>query len=265
MKKIMLTTMAAAAALAAEAVMGTLNLENGGSKTGEIKWSARSKSYVVTQKKGSSMIDEEVAVGEVASLDIVKPAGMDQAAALVQKGQGASAIGTLQGIVKDYAHLQWDQVAGRYLAEAYLAAGKTEQALEACQGVIKGDPTAAFKGDLAPAYWECLLALGQKNKLESALAKAAASGDRFSSGAAFIKRGDIVWKDGNESAEAAKKALADGYLRAVLMYRDQPAIQPEALFKAALCFEKMGHSGRADQYRGELRKSYPTSPWTSKL
>ena len=126
MKKIMLTTMAAAAVLAAEAINGTINLEGGGSKTGEIKWSARSKGYVVTQKKGSSMIDEEVAAGDVASLDIVKPAALDQAVALVQKGQGASAVGTLQGIVKEYAHLQWDQVAGRYLAEAYLASGKTE-------------------------------------------------------------------------------------------------------------------------------------------
>ena len=112
-----------------------------------------------------------------------------------------------------------------------------------------------------------LLKLNQKTKLEAALAKAAASGDRFSSGAAFTLRGDIVMQEGGESADAAKKALADGYLRVVLMYTDQPVaakLRPEALYKAAQCFEKLGQSGRAEAMRGELKKLYPNTLWAMK-
>ena len=200
-------------------------------------------------------------------MNIAKPANIDAAIAQVQKGQGAAAIGVLQGIVKEYSHLQWDKVAGRYLVEAYLAANRGEDALKSAQAIIAADPGAAFVGELAPAYWTALLKLNQKAKLEAALAKAAASGDRFSSGAAFTLRGDIIMHDGGESADAAKKALADGYLRVVLMYTDAPVaaqLRPEALYKAAQCFEKLGQSGRAEAMRGELKKLYPNSLWAMK-
>jgi hypothetical protein len=41
-------------------------------------------------------------------------------------------------------------------------------------------------------------------------------------------------------------------------------VRPEALYKAARCFEKLDQASRADQYRTELRNTYKTSPWASK-
>ena len=83
----------------------------------------------------------------------------------------------------------------------------------------------------------------------------------------MILRGDIILKAGNESNDAAKKALTDGYLRVVYLYNDAGVaarLQPEALYKAAHCFEKLGQSGRADSMRTTLKKSYASSPWAAK-
>ena len=264
MRTHIIIALCAVAALAAPgAVTGTLTLENGDVQKGAIRWSAREKAYVMTKGK----VEQQFKETDVAEIDIEKPDAFDAAVAQVAKGQGAAAIPTLQKIVKEYAHLQWDKVAGRYLAEAYIAAGKAEDALKTCQGIISGEPTAANKGELAPAYWNALLALNKTSALEAALSKAAKSGDRFSSGAALILRGDIILKAGNESNDAAKKALTDGYLRVVYLYNDAGVaarLQPEALYKAAHCFEKLGQSGRADSMRTTLKKSYASSPWAAK-
>ena len=268
MRKILLIAVSALAAATAfpAVIQGTVSTE-GDQKTGIVKWNHRSKSYTISQKQGNAVIDVEVPASDVIGLDIAKPANIDAAIAQVQKGQGTAAIGVLQGIVKEYSHLQWDKVAGRYLVDAYLAANRGEDALKSAQAIIAADPGAAFVGELAPAYWQALLKLNQKQKLEAALAKAAASGDRFSSGAAFTLRGDIIMHEGGETADAARKALADGYLRVVLMYTDAPVaaqLRPEALYKAAGCFEKIGQSGRAESRRVELKKLYPNSQWAMK-
>ena len=265
MKKLTVLLVAGVACMAVlgDDVPGSITTTANETHKGNVRWSTREKAYIVT--KGN--VELQVKESEVSSLDIDKPAAYDAAVQQVEKGQGAAAIPALQKIAKDYQHLQWDKAAGRYLAEAYIAAGKAEEAMKTCQSIISGEPSAAYKGELAPAYWNALLALNKTSALESALAKAAKSGDRFSSGAALILRGDIILKAGNESNDAAKKALTDGYLRVVYLYRDAEVaakLQPEALYKAARCFEKLGQSGRADTMRSDLKKNYAASPWAAK-
>lgn len=255
---------AAVAAAALGDVTGTITTEGGSVHKGALRWSSRDKAYAVTSKDG---IEIQVKPGDVAELVVDPPANYEAAVAQVHAGQGAAAIPALQKIVKQYAHLQWDKTAGRSLAEAYISTGKAEDGLRICEGIIRDDATAAYKGDLAPAYWAALLALDKRSRLEGSLAKAAKSGDRFSAGAALIKRGDIALKDGKDSAEANRKALTDGYLRVVLLYRDEEfaaKLQPEALYKAAQCFEKLNMSGRADSMRGTLKQLYASSPWAAK-
>ena len=136
-----------------------------------------------------------------------------------------------------------------------------------CNEIIDGEPSAAYRGDLAPAYWSALLSLNRRAPLEKNIEKALKSDDRFARGAALIMRGDIAMKDGKESLDACKKALADGYLRVVFLYKDPEfaeKLQPEALYKAAYCFEKLNQSVRADFMRTELKRSYASSPWANK-
>ena len=259
----------AAAAMAAATVFGdvagTVINKNDERLKGQIRWSARDKAYVVT----SGGVELQVKLNELQALDIPKPAGFDEAVANASKGSptaSAAAIPVLKKIVDGYKRLQWDQAAGRYLAQAYIDTGKAEQALAVCDDIIKMDSTAAYKGELAPSYWRALMALGRAAPLSSALEKAAKSGDRFSSGSALIMRGDMLMKEGNESRDAARKALVDGYLRVVLLYTDEAVaakLQPEALFKAARCLEILSQATRADQMRSELKRAYPQSVWAT--
>ena len=215
----------AAAAMAAVAALGdapgSVTNKNGDIQKGMVRWSARDKAYVIAREG----VELQVKASEVSELNIDKPAGFDQAVEKVNgKKDAASAIPVLDKIVKSYRRLQWDLVAGRYLAQA-------------CQDIIATDSSAAYKGDLAPAYWSSLLALGKTTQLETALDRAFKTGDRYSSGAAFIVRGDMILKDGNESQDAARKALTDGYLRVVLLYKDEKIaakLRPEALYKEPL-------------------------------
>ena len=253
MKKL-IVSLAAMAAANAFAIQGTLSTETE-TLTGEIKWQARNKQYVVSVRKGNTLVDMERKLADVTSLDIPKPAGFDKAVQAVENGQGASAIGVLTKIVADYRMLQWDKQAGRYLALAYLSAGNAQKAYDACTPIVTEDKSAGWSGDLAAAYWQALMKLGKKDQLEALLKKAASSGDRQASAAALVMRGDIIVNASNDAPEELKKALRDGYLRVALMYQDAECKREraEALRKAASCFDKLGQSSRAENLRAQTK------------
>ena len=235
----------AVAALAAEvwAVQGTI-VTDSTSMTGNITYKRRQKTYSIEVKKGKNVVQSEFPAAEVA-----KPAGFDKAVEQVENGQGAQAIPALTKIVNEYYMLNWDKAAGKYLVLAYCAAGQAQKGMEICQGIINEDKSAAYTGDLAPAYWLCLLKLNKTDVLERCLAKAASSGSRQASAAALIMRGDIIMDAGGD----AKQALRDGYLRVALMYGDCPEEKREALLKAANCFDKLGQASRAERLRAQTK------------
>lgn len=252
MRKIMMTVLAAVAASELMAIQGTISTETD-SKTGDIKWQPRAKTYLLTYKKGKTDLQMEFPLSDVTGLDIPKPAGFDKAVAMVEGGQGAAAIATLSKILSDYRMLVWDKQAGRYLALAYISANQAQKALDICQSVINEDKSAAWTGDLAPAYWASLLRLGKTDLLERNLSKAATSGDRASSAAALVMRGDIILDAGGDKPDAVKQALRDGYMRVALMYGDCPNQRKEALMKAAACFDKLGQASRAERLRAQAK------------
>lgn len=243
-------TAIAVAALAAEvwAVQGTIVTESS-SMTGNITYQRRQKTYSIEVKKGKNTVQSEFPAAEVTKLDIPKPAGFDKAVEQVENGQGAQAIPALTKIVNDYYMLNWDKAAGKYLVRAYCAAGQAQKGMEICQGIINEDKSAAYTGDLAPAYWLCLLKLNKTDMLERCLAKAASAGSRQASAAALIMRGDIIVDAGGD----VKQALRDGYLRVALMYGDCPDEKREALLKAANCFDKLGQASRAERLRAQTK------------
>ena len=250
MKKTLILSVAALAASELFAVQGTVST-SAESFSGDVKWHARDKKYVVEKGK----ITKEFKLADVIDVEFAKPAGFDKAVQMVEGGQGAAAIPVLSKIVSEYRMLKWDKPAGRYLAMAHLAAGNAQKAYEACQPIVAEDKAAAYTGDLAAAYWQALLKLGKNDQLEGLLKKAAASGDRPASAAALVMRGDIIVTASNDKPEELRRALTDGYLRVVLMYQDAPCAREraEACLKAAQCFDKLGQSGRAEQLRAQAK------------
>jgi tetratricopeptide (TPR) repeat protein len=249
--------MMALAAMAAAnlwAVQGTLTTDTE-TLAGDIKWQPRSKKYIVSVKKGSTMVDMERPLADVKSLDIPKPAGFDKAVEQVEGGNGAAAVALLSKVVADYRMLKWDKPAGRYLALAYLSANQAQKAYDACMRIIQEDKTAAYSGDLAAAFWQSLLKLGKNEQLEGLVNKAISSGDRRASAAALVMRGDIVVAGCNDAPDGLRKALTDGYLRVALMYGDAECVRErsEALLKAATCFDKLGQAARAEKLRAQAK------------
>lgn len=250
--------MSAAVALAASslwAVQGTIYTDKD-QKSGDIRWQPASKSYAVTVKRqGGAPITVQYALEDVTRLSIPEPAGYEKAVAMVQRGQGGAAVGTLSKIVQEYKMLTWDKLAGRYLVEAYLAANNAQKAYETAQGIIRDDRDAAWSGDLAPAYWQALLKIGKKSQLENCLKRAASAGDRAASAAALVMRGDIILADGGDNLAAYRSALTDAYLRVVLMYGDSACREArrDAMQRAAICFDKLGMAARADAMRTQAK------------
>jgi len=254
MKSAIVAAVAALAASELMAIQGTISTESD-SKSGDIKWQPRSKTYALSYKKGKTDVSAEFPLADVTELDIPKPAGYDKAVEMVEKGQGASAVSILDKIVKEYRMLVWDKPAGRYLAMAYIAAGKAQKAHETCQSIISEDKDAAFKGELAYAYWQSLLLLGKSDQLEALLKKAASNGDRQSSAAALVMRGDMVVAKSNDAPEKLKEALRDGSLRVALMYAEPECAREraDAMMKAAQCFDKLGQAARAERLRAQAK------------
>ena len=249
MKKL-ITGVAMMAMASAFAIPGTVST-GAESFTGDVKWRGRDKKYVIEKGK----ITKEFDLADVTRLDIQKPQGYDKAVAAVEGGQGSTAIPVLTKIVADYRMLQWDKPAGRYLAMAHIAAGHAKEALAVCEKIIEEDKAAGWSGDLASAYWQALLKLGKTEQLEGLLKKAATSGDRQSSAAALVMRGDIILQGANDAPAALKQALTDGYMRVALMYQDQECRRErgEALLKAAACFDKLGQAARAENLRAQAK------------
>ena len=250
MKKTLILSLAALAVPELFAIQGTVST-GAESFSGDVKWHARDKKYVVEKGK----ITKEFKLADVTGIDVAKPAGYDKAVSMVEGGQGAGAIASLAKIVADYRMLNWDKQAGRYLALAYIAANQPQKALDACQAIINEDKSAAWSGDLAAAYWQALLKLGKTNQLEGLLKKAASSGSRQASAAALNLRGDMIVAAGNDSPDSLKTALRDGYLRVALMYIDPECSREraEAMLKAAQCFDKLGQVARAEHLRSQAK------------
>lgn len=254
MKKLAIAAALAASAVSAWAVQGTVRTEKD-SKTGDIKWVSRTKSYTLSFKKGPTVVSAEYPLADVMKLDIDKPANLDKLISLVQSGQGAAAVPGLTAIVQTYRMLVWDRPAGRWLVEAHLASGQAQKAFETASAIIAEDKRAAYSGELAPAYWQALLKLGKTQQLENCLKKAASSGDRVSSAEALIMRGDTILAAEGDVPAAHRKAMSDAYLRVALMYNDPECREARrtAMLRCAKSLDALGLAARAESIRTQAK------------
>jgi len=240
-------------------VQGTIINTDNKPFPGLLKWKSQAKAYTVS----ANNMDMEIPLASVADIQIAKPKDLDNAEKQIASGNSIVAIPLLEKVSKEYFMLKWDKPAIRLLAEAYLKAGETDKALKICDNIILADATSGYLGEIAPTYWQILLKLNRTAKVEELVLKAIKSGDRSASAFALIMRGDLVLATG-DTPDNANKALRDGYLRVVLLYKSEKEAMPEALYKAGKCFEKTGQSARAEQMRTELKKDFSTSPWAQK-
>lgn len=252
-----------AVACARAEVAGSLVTTENKTFTGNIHWKAAARKYGVSIVAGQSITEMVLAPEQVAKLIIAKPRGLDEAVQAVQAGRGAGAIAALDKIAQDYAMLQWDEPATRWLVEAHLQSGDAPNAVKAAERIIAIRPEAGYKGEMAVSYWQALLKSDKAAKLEGLLDEAVKTGSREASAYALILRGDMILRRG-ESKENLEMALRDGYLRVITLFRGVRSAQPEALYKTAKCLEKLGQTARAGEQMDLLRRDFADSEWARK-
>lgn len=260
-QRVLMTMILLAAGAAMAQVEGVLITKEGRKMPGTIQWSNRDKAYKIKAKGGN--VEIAIEADKIDRLVIPKPKDLTTAEALVKKGDGAQAIPLLKKVIDGYYKLNWDESATRLLADAYIANDDAKSAIAVCEKMISADPDKAYLGEMAPSYWKALLMAGRVATLNDLVTKAVKCGDRNASAFALIMRGDMIRKTGDTDPNAAK-ALRDGYLRVVTLYKGIKAAQPEALYKAAKCFDKLGQSSRADQMRTTLKDEFGSSEWALK-
>ena len=251
---------------AAEAAGEIVNTDNKSFK-GLIHYKALNKVYIVKTSAGSggAVLELEVPLAAVKTLAVAEPPELRPAVQLVRDGKLAPAIAALDKVAQEYLMLQWDVPATRWLAEAYLRDGKPEPAMRASERVTDKRPEAAISGELAPWYWQALLASGRNNKLEDLVIAAAKSGVPDGQARASVMRGEMLHKQAK-----SKDALRDGYLRTVVLFKGwrDPMVREaraEALYKAAECFDDLGMISAATKMRTLCMNEHADSDWARRL
>jgi tetratricopeptide (TPR) repeat protein len=251
----------AAGAVRAQDVMGAIVTRDDKRFEGKIVYRAVANVYVVSQSRGSgATVDVEISPAQVKDLVIPEPPGLREAVKAVQDGKTAQAIPVMEAVSQKYAMLRWDDIAGRWLAEAYMKEGKAAETVRACDRVIAANKEAAYKGEMAPLYWQALRKVQRTAKLEDLLDQAVKSGSAEAAAFALIVRGDLLTDKGDNKA-----ALKDGYLRVVTLFRAVRTAQAEALFKAAKAFEQINQGSRAEEMRKRLLTDFGTSTWAQQV
>ncbi len=237
-------------------VRGTIFRKNGSTETGEITWLGASKRYRVRQNGVSIRISPD----EVADIQVPKPDGFDRAVQQIQRGNYSAGIPALESVRDDYEMLGWDIQATRWLAFAYLKDNDSSKALRMCENVINNNPQAALNPEFASVYWDALIAEERIPALKEKLERAVREGSRALAAMAQTKRGHIERKNGN-----FEKALVDGYLRTIVLFKRVRPAQPEALYYAINCFKELGQHTHAEKMRKTLLEQFPDNSYSRKL
>ena len=230
----------------------------GGTVSGDVRYLAASKQFEIKKKRN---VIVRINASDVDRVHVKKqPAQLAAAVTAVNDRKFMSAIGPLKEIKESYQMFGPDLVAARYLAIAYLGMNKTAEAVRMCEDVLRSNPRAADSGAFAYVYWDALLKEEMHGKLLRILNDAVQRGSRDVAAVALVKRGNIYMEKRD-----AKRALLDGYLRTVLMFRDVKAIQPEALYQAIKAHEALNEHHHAERWRKMLLSGYPSSEYAKKL
>lgn len=262
MQSAVLVCMFAAAALVASRasaqVEGTIITQEGREMPGLLSWKGSQKVYIVRNGPAEST----VSLDQVRDLRVkTPPAGLAALIQQVQEGRAvSSAIPALKQIFDRYDMLQYDIVAGRWLAEAYSKSGQLKDAVSVCEKLTRDNPAGLADAGLASTYTAALLALDQVPQLKNVLQSIIKQGSRDAAAVALIRRGDLEVK-----RNGYRDALIDGYLRVIVLFEDIKPVQPEALYKASLCFDQLNQATYAERMRKKLLQTYPQDPLAAKI
>lgn len=227
----------------------------------DITWRANRGSYDVRPRGATGGVVTSIALRQVRQISVRAPDSLAAAVKAVSGGQTSGApIATLEAIVQQFEMLGPDLEAGRWLARAYNATGRSEDAVKICTKVAGPRPQSQLSWGIVMEWWDALLKTGQTPELERRLDAAIRDGNAELQAVAHVKRGDILMAAGK-----FREALVDGYLRTIVLFGGIKDVQAEAMAKAVKCFDSLGEAQNGERMRKTMLAEYPESPYTRQL
>jgi len=214
-----------------------------------IEWRASTREFRIDTGQGII----PVAKTDVADIQLDRPADLDKAIKLVEKGQGSEAIPILEVLIASYRMTKIEQEAAGCLAEAYFVNKNYAKAASMMEDQFKDADPANIPTANRRLYWQSLLALKREATLSKALDEAVASPARDLSCAGRLMKADV-----NRAGGQREEALID-YLRVITLFSDLKDFQPAALAGVVAVLDEL-RDPRADLFRKRLAQQYPASP-----
>lgn len=208
---------------------------------------------VLTTDKGPLTFTKGSYVRAVAD----EPADYRKAQQLAAAKKYDESVRLLRDIVLQYKNLQWDHRARMTLAEVYAQQGDLDNARLTYDEIFRVMPKAKEMPEVAWPYREVMLRSEKYAILEPELNTLIQSADREEAARAQIMRGDM------SKAQGKIEPSVMDYMRTMVFFKDVPAYQPEAMFKAAEGLEAMRDERAKNVYR-TLVEEYPDSPYAQK-
>ena len=175
---------------------------------------------------------------------------------MVTARQYGQAIPVLDELIRKYKKLSWDVEALKLQAQCYVEMNEPRKA------AVVMDALFAAGGTMTPAlqllYWKALEKAGDTKRLQQDLNRTLGTGSAGVVAAAYLMRANIFLQEGNQDA-----ALSD-FLKIVTLFKNEKAVQPEALYNVIDLLEK-GKDPRAAEFRKILLQDYKTSEFAGKL
>lgn len=232
----------------------SVQLKNGRTMTGKtLEWREGTQEYILSTADTTLPIPR----AQVARVIIDKPAEFDQAAGLVKSRLFGQAIPALEGIAKKYRMLSWDTEACKLLAQCYLETNEPRKAIAVMDNLFATVSRDQVPASLQMMYWKAMLTGGANMQLRKELDKVIGSASSDTVGAAYLVRGNMFLKTGDED-----QALSD-FLKVTTFFQEVKALQPEALFHAANLLDKV-RDPRGAEMRKKLMQDYPGNEFAVK-
>ncbi len=220
----------------------------------KIEYRPSSDAYVVT--KGMTVYS--VPRAEMVDLQIPRPPDFDSLVAkLSEPLPDQAAIVQMENIANNYKMLKWDVEALSWLVPAYEKKNMDEKIVSSCDSIKK--ITGNVPEILLSAYWNALRRSGKVHNLQGQLSEAIEKGSRGAAAAAYMTRGDLLAGEGKK-----KEALIQAYLKVVILFKDVPSLQPEALYKVWRTMSDIGDR-RGEKFKRKLLDEFPNSRYAIEL
>lgn len=202
-----------------------------------------------------------IASGQYVYARIPKPSEIEKADAFLKKGSFAQAAASYKLAYDKYKLLGWDLYCIGHESEALAGLGEKIAALKKLESVkdykLQDRTRDSHLNYVRRLRARLCVELGKYKEAEPVLNGMAGGTDASDAAFAFIRKGDILRRDGK------LKEASQTYLQASLLFLDVPE-RPEALASLYTVLKELKDSN-AEKFAGILRSEYPENPWTKRI